>query len=101
MNSCPQRKQRKTMLQPSNNQSSSLLKNATRTRGPHNNITQFLLYASLLILARGVANADDHVVGDHHEDPHPDPNEEDYSGMIYIGRKDDDGKRVGFHVDNG
>jgi len=35
------------------------------------------------------------------EEPHPDPNEENYTGMIYIGRLDDDGKRVGFDVDNG
>ena len=35
------------------------------------------------------------------DEPHPDPNEEDYSGMIYIGRFDDDGRRVGFDVDNG
>ena len=35
------------------------------------------------------------------EEPHPDPNKENYSGMIYIGRLDDDGKRVGFDADNG
>ena len=35
------------------------------------------------------------------EEIHPDPNEEDYSNMIYIGRVDDDGKRVGFEHDNG
>ena len=35
------------------------------------------------------------------EEPHPDPNVENYSGMIYIGRLDDDGKRVGFDADNG
>jgi len=34
-------------------------------------------------------------------EPHPDPNDENYSGMIYIGRMDDDGKRVGWHTDNG
>jgi len=34
-------------------------------------------------------------------EPHPDPNEENYSGMIYIGRLDDDGKRVSFDADNG
>lgn len=33
---------------------------------------------------------------------HPDPNDENYFGMIYIGRMDDDGKkRVGWHTDNG
>ncbi|KAL3786792.1 hypothetical protein ACHAW5_007625 [Stephanodiscus triporus] len=35
------------------------------------------------------------------EESHPDPNVENYSGMIYIGRLDDDGKRVGFDADNG
>ena len=35
------------------------------------------------------------------DEPHPDPNEEDYPNMIYIGRIDDDGKRVGFEYDNG
>lgn len=35
------------------------------------------------------------------EEPHPDPNDEDHPGMIYVGRKDDDGRRVGFDVDNG
>eukprot|EP00584_Thalassiosira_punctigera_P006516 CAMPEP_0172535712 /NCGR_PEP_ID=MMETSP1067-20121228/7589_1 /TAXON_ID=265564 ORGANISM="Thalassiosira punctigera, Strain Tpunct2005C2" /NCGR_SAMPLE_ID=MMETSP1067 /ASSEMBLY_ACC=CAM_ASM_000444 /LENGTH=474 /DNA_ID=CAMNT_0013320653 /DNA_START=100 /DNA_END=1524 /DNA_ORIENTATION=- len=35
------------------------------------------------------------------EEPHPDPNEEDYPGMIYVGRMDDDGRRTGFDVDNG
>jgi len=35
------------------------------------------------------------------EEPHPDPNEENYPGMIYIGRMDDDGRRVGFDADNG
>ena len=35
------------------------------------------------------------------DESHPDPNEEDYSNMIYIGRVDDDGKRVGFEHDNG
>jgi hypothetical protein len=35
------------------------------------------------------------------EEPHPDPNEENYPGMIYIGRMNDEGKRVGFDADNG
>ncbi|KAL3801551.1 hypothetical protein HJC23_000989, partial [Cyclotella cryptica] len=35
------------------------------------------------------------------EEPHPDPNEEDYSGMVYIGRMDENGRRVGFDMDNG
>jgi len=34
-------------------------------------------------------------------DPHPDPNDEHYDGMIYVGRKDADGRRIGFEVDNG
>jgi len=42
---------------------------------------------------------DEAAVGE--EEPHPDPNEEDYSGMIYIGRLDEDGRRVGFEADNG
>ena len=40
-------------------------------------------------------------INDEEEEPHPDPNEEDYSNMIYIGRMDDEGKRVGFEYDNG
>lgn len=35
------------------------------------------------------------------EEIHPDPNEEDYSGMIYVGRMNDEGRRAGFEVDNG
>lgn len=35
------------------------------------------------------------------EEEHPDPNDEHYPGMVYIGRMDDDGKRVGFDADNG
>lgn len=42
---------------------------------------------------------EDGVAGE--EEPHPDPNEEDYPGMIYVGRRDDDGTRTGFAVDNG
>jgi len=34
-------------------------------------------------------------------EPHPDPNEEDHQGMIYIGRFDESKKRVGFDEDNG
>ena len=34
-------------------------------------------------------------------DPHPDPNDENYDDMIYIGRHDEQGHRVGFDVDNG
>jgi len=35
-------------------------------------------------------------------EPHPDPNDEDYEHMIYIGRLDPEtGSRLGHHVDNG
>ena len=34
-------------------------------------------------------------------DPHPNPNEENYDGMIYVGMLDIEGHRVGFDVDNG
>ena len=35
-------------------------------------------------------------------EPHPDPNEQDHEGMIYVGRKHHhDGSRVGFDEDNG
>lgn len=32
---------------------------------------------------------------------HPDPNDENHEGMVYVGRLTDDGTRVGFDVDNG
>ena len=34
-------------------------------------------------------------------DPHPNVNEENYPGMIYVGRMHNDGTRVGFEEDNG
>ena len=34
-------------------------------------------------------------------DPHPDPNDEHYEGMIYIGRHEEDGTRMGFDKNNG
>ena len=34
-------------------------------------------------------------------DPHPDPNDENYEGMIYIGRHEEDGTRMGFDKNNG
>ena len=34
-------------------------------------------------------------------DSHPDPNDENYEGMIYIGRHEDDGTRMGFDKNNG
>jgi formylglycine-generating enzyme len=33
-------------------------------------------------------------------EPHPDPNDEDYQGMIYLGRHDETKRRVGFDQDN-
>lgn len=53
-----------------------------------------LLWTSRL----SVAVADEEAI---EQEEHPDPNEEDYSGMIYVGRIDDDGKRIGFDADNG
>ena len=54
----------------------------------------FTLWAVCLFYVVGSIN-------DEEEEPHPDPNDEDYSNMIYIGRMDDEGKRVGFEYDNG
>ena len=34
-------------------------------------------------------------------EPHPDPNDEHYEGMIYVGKHDREGRRVGFESDNG
>lgn len=33
-------------------------------------------------------------------EPHPDPNDEHYDNMVYVGRHDEEGKRMGFDVDN-
>ena len=57
-----------------------------------------LLWTSCLFYASAANNE---VIEIDDEEPHPDPNEENYFGMIYIGRLDDDGKRVGWHTDNG
>ena len=57
-----------------------------------------LLLCCIIIVCTTAAY--DEIVDDEAE-PHPDPNNENYSGMIYIGRMDDDGKRVGWHTDNG
>jgi len=46
---------------------------------------------SLLLSSIALCNAD--------EIPHPDPNEEDYPGMVYFGRHEDE-IRLGFHADN-
>lgn len=44
-------------------------------------------------------------VDEEEEHAHPDPNDENHPGMIYIGRlegeKDEDRRRVGFDLDNG
>ena len=56
-------------------------------------IASLLSSACLLSLVVGEAGGED--------GEHPDPNDEHYSGMIYIGRMDGDGRRTGFHVDNG
>jgi hypothetical protein len=63
-------------------------------------MTSQLLSILLLVFMSSVpASADREAAAD--EDPHPDPNEEDYSGMAYVGRMDENGRRVGFDMDNG
>eukprot|EP00569_Conticribra_weissflogii_P001679 CAMPEP_0171352790 /NCGR_PEP_ID=MMETSP0878-20121228/42531_1 /TAXON_ID=67004 /ORGANISM="Thalassiosira weissflogii, Strain CCMP1336" /LENGTH=500 /DNA_ID=CAMNT_0011858541 /DNA_START=52 /DNA_END=1554 /DNA_ORIENTATION=+ len=57
----------------------------------HGNPRSFSLYANAL-------EAEDEET---EEEPHPDPNDENHPGMIYVGRKVDDGRRAGFDVDNG
>lgn len=57
----------------------------------------FLFVLSIVFLS-AVANESVDIAS---EEPHPDPNEEDYAGMAYIGRLDDEGRRVGFDQDNG
>lgn len=44
---------------------------------------------------------DDNEIAGSALDPHPDPNEENYEGMIYIGRHEEDGTRMGFDKNNG
>ena len=66
-----------------------------------------IIWATILLIIISSSNANNSITdeeaaalaaaNDQHE--HPDPNEENYSGMVYIGRIDDDGKRTGFHVD--
>lgn len=60
-------------------------------------IHSFLFLLFVLLVA--TANVD--TVESVEEEPHPDPNNEDYDGMVYIGRIDEHGRRVGFEVDNG
>jgi formylglycine-generating enzyme len=59
----------------------------------HMPLLLLLLSCGLLVHAQETAVIED-------EEPHPDPNEEHYDNMIYIGRFDGH-KRVGFHEDNG
>jgi hypothetical protein len=59
------------------------------------------IYLIILLLGFLSAEATDESVDIVIEEPHPDPNEEDYPGMAYIGRMDDEGRRVGFDEDNG
>ena len=58
-----------------------------------------LLLISLILFA--TLSAADESTDIPNQEPHPDPNEEDYVGMAYIGRMDDEGRRVGFDFDNG
>ena len=56
----------------------------------------------LLIIIAASANSTTEAPLNPDDEPHPDPNEENYPGMIYIGRHNHhDGKRTGFHTDNG
>ena len=57
-----------------------------------------IVFCILLWIGAVVSFDDEDLINN---EPHPDPNEEDYPNMIYIGRIDDDGKRVGFEYDNG
>ena len=61
------------------------------------------LVTSSLLFPTGVYGYAEDPVEEHevHED-HPDPNEEHYDEMIYVGRLHDDGTtRVGWHEPNG
>ena len=60
-----------------------------------------VLFALLLLIdpAKSLEEDEDDEWGANVE-PHPDPNDEDYKGMIYIGRFDGEKKRVGFDEDN-
>mmetsp|Transcript_16678 Transcript_16678/g.35212 ORF Transcript_16678/g.35212 Transcript_16678/m.35212 type:complete len:487 (-) Transcript_16678:389-1849(-) len=60
-------------------------------------LAPILLWAACLLATASLVAGEEY----HDEEPHPDPNEEEYSGMVYVGRMDDDGRRAGFHVDNG
>jgi hypothetical protein len=56
---------------------------------------------SILLLLIALVLSVAHQEIDATEEPHPDPNDEDYLGMAYIGRLDEGGRRVGFDFDNG
>lgn len=57
-------------------------------------VLSWFLFCSLFCAANSTNNND--------EEPHPDPNDENYENMIYIGRfHHDTGKRIGFDEDNG
>lgn len=56
-------------------------------------ILEFLFLAIILVVCEPLYDIEG--------EPHPDPNDENYAGMAYIGRRDDDGRRVGFDADNG
>ena len=67
-----------------------------------------IIWATILLIIISLSNANNSITdeeaaalaaaNDKHE--HPDPNEENYPGMVYIGRIDNDGKtRTGFHID--
>ena len=57
-----------------------------------------ILLWTFCLFDAAVSYDDEELIND---EPHPDPNEEDYPNMIYIGRIDDDGKRLGSEYDNG
>ncbi len=59
-----------------------------------------LLWIACIVYATAIGDEVIEVDGKEHQH-HPDPNEENYSGMVYVGRIDDEGKRVGFDADNG
>jgi uncharacterized membrane protein len=62
-------------------------------------LVAYLLLCCIIVVCTNAAY--DEMVDVDEQEPHPDPNDENYVGMIYIGRMDDDGKRVGWHTDNG
>jgi len=65
------------------------------------------LLLCLLLLSSILAATEQNVFLQQYDDiganvePHPDPNDEDYEGMVYVGRHDEMGHRMGFEQDNG